>query len=239
LPPVEIDPNQLESALLNLALNARDAMGGEGPLRISAREGGPDQHGISTHPGRFVCLSVEDKGQGMDERTLRRATEPFFTTKGVGKGTGLGLSMVHGLADQSGGTLILKSKPGVGTTAELWLPAADPASIEALPAAAPMPEPVNDQFIGPLSVLVVDDDPLVLSNTGAMLEDLGHSVTTAASADAALGELRTRRFDLLLTDHAMPRMTGAQLIREIGKRQVLADEPFAPKGLEKAEGEAP
>ena len=122
----------------------------------------------------------------MDERTLRRATEPFFTTKGVGKGTGLGLSMVHGLAEQSGGTLILKSKPGVGTTAELWLPAADTASIKALPAAAPMPEPVNDQFIGPLSVLVVDDDPLVLSNTGAMLEDLGHSVTTAASADAAL-----------------------------------------------------
>ena len=152
----------------------------------------------------------------MDERTLRRATEPFFTTKGIGKGTGLGLSMVHGLAEQSGGTLILKSKPGVGTTAELWLPAADPGSIAALPAAALVPEPVNEQFIGPLSVLVVDDDPLVLSNTGAMLEDLGHSVTTAASGDAALRELRTRRFDLLLTDHAMPSMTGAQLIREIG-----------------------
>jgi signal transduction histidine kinase len=129
LPPIDIDPNQLESALLNLALNARDAMGGEGPLRISAHEGGLDQHGISTRPGRFVCLSVEDQGEGMDERTLRRATEPFFTTKGVGTGTGLGLSMVHGLAEQSGGMLILKSKPGVGTTAELWLPAADPKAI--------------------------------------------------------------------------------------------------------------
>jgi CheY-like chemotaxis protein len=186
------------------------------PCAFRRTKEGLDQHGISTNPGRFVCLSVEDKGEGMDERPLPRATEPFFTTKGIGKGTGLGLSMVHGLAEQSGGTLILKSKPGVGTTAELWLPAADPASIEALPAAAPVPEPVNEQFIGPLSVLVVDDDPLVLSNTGAMLEDLGHSVTTAASGDAALRELRTRRFDLLLTDHAMPRMTGAQLIREIG-----------------------
>ena len=216
LPPVQIDPNQLESALLNLALNARDAMGGEGPLRISAQEGEPDQHGVHTLLGRFVCLSVQDRGEGMDERTLRRATEPFFTTKGVGKGTGLGLSMVHGLAEQSGGTLILKSKPGLGTTAELWLPAADTASTKALLVGAATPAPISDPPTGPLSVLVVDDDPLVLSNTGAMLADLGHSVTTAASADAAFGELRTRRFDLLLTDHAMPRMTGAQLIREIG-----------------------
>jgi CheY-like chemotaxis protein len=216
LPPVQIDPNQLESALLNLALNARDAMSGEGPLGISAQEGEPDQHGVHTLLRRFVCLSVQDRGEGMDERTLRRATEPFFTTKGVGKGTGLGLSMVHGLAEQSGGTLILKSKPGLGTTAELWLPAADTASTKALLVGAATPAPISDPPTGPLSVLVVDDDPLVLSNTGAMLADLGHSVTTAASADAAFGELRTRRFDLLLTDHAMPRMTGAQLIREIG-----------------------
>jgi signal transduction histidine kinase len=214
LPLVEIDPNQLESAVLNLALNARDAMGGEGPLRISAREGRSEQAAANTLLGRFICLSIEDKGEGMDERTLRRATEPFFTTKGIGKGTGLGLSMVHGLAEQSGGTLVLKSKPGVGTTAELWLPAAAAASVEAAP--APMYTPANDTITGPLSVLVVDDDPLVLSNTAAMLDDLGHSVRTAASADAALVELRARRFDLLLTDHAMPRMTGAQLIRAIG-----------------------
>jgi CheY-like chemotaxis protein len=192
-----------------IVLNGRDAMGAEGPLRISAREGGPDQHGISTRSGRFVCVSVEDQGEGMDERTLRRATEPFFTTKGVGKGTGLGLSMVHGLAEQSGGKLILKSKPGFGTLAELWLPAADDPST-----VAPKIESANDQFTGSLSVLVVDDDPLVLSNTVAMLEDLGHRVTTASSADDAFGQLRTERFDLLLTDHAMPRMTGAQLIRE-------------------------
>jgi PAS domain S-box-containing protein len=214
LPLVEIDPNQLESALLNLAVNARDAMGGEGPLRISAYKGSPAQDGVTTLLGSFVCLSVEDKGEGMDEPTLRRATEPFFTTKGVGKGTGLGLSTVHGLAEQSGGALVLKSKLGVGTTAELWLPAADPATADEIAWPPSIAEPVLPLQSGLLTVLVVDDDPLVLSNTAAMLEDIGHSVVTVGSGDAALSALKLRHFDLMLTDHAMPRMTGAQLVRE-------------------------
>jgi signal transduction histidine kinase len=107
LPLVEIDPNQLESALLNLALNARDAINGQGPLRVSAHAGSPGQQEAGTLVGHFVCLSVEDRGERMDERTLNAL--PSLSSKGVGKGTGLGLSMVHGLAEQSGGTLILKS----------------------------------------------------------------------------------------------------------------------------------
>lgn len=124
--------------------------------------------------------------------------------------------MVHGLAEQSGGALILKSQPGSGTIAELWLPAANPASAQAL---ADQPAAALDDFItGPLSVLLVDDDPLVLANTAAMLEDLGHGVVTTASADGALAALGKGSFQVLLTDHAMPRMTGAQLVREIGGR---------------------
>jgi signal transduction histidine kinase/CheY-like chemotaxis protein len=213
LPFVEVDPNQLESAILNLALNARDAMGGEGPLRIYARTGVPtssEQQLVD----RFVCLTVEDQGEGMDERTLKRATEPFFTTKGVGRGTGLGLSMVQGMAEQSGGNLCLTSKPGQGTTAELLLPAVDPAII--IPEASPVREKHAEQRGSPLNVLVVDDDPLVLSNTSAMLEDLGHSVVAVDSGDSAIDALKLSRFDLMLTDHAMPRMTGAQLVREVG-----------------------
>jgi PAS domain S-box-containing protein len=217
LPLVKIDTNQLESALLNLALNARDAMSGQGPLRISARVGSPAQQGVNPLVGRFVCLSVEDRGEGMAEGTLKRATEPFFTTKGVGKGTGLGLSMVHGLAEQSGGTLILKSTLAEGTTAEIWLPAAEAGSTEAGPSPSrSAAEAGLSQLRKPMTILVVDDDPLVLSNTAAMLEDLGHIVVPVGSGEAALEQLENRMFDLILTDHAMTGMTGAQLVREIG-----------------------
>jgi signal transduction histidine kinase/CheY-like chemotaxis protein len=210
LAPIEVDPNQLESAVLNLALNARDAMGGAGPLLISAKEVAP-QEGSKT---AFVCLTVEDKGAGMDDATLKRATEPFFTTKGVGKGTGLGLSMVQGLAEQSGGKLTLSSTPNIGTTAELCFPAAE--ALSAVPKAAPPQLTAVTQRR--LELLLVDDDPLVLSNTTAMLEDLGHRVITASSGEAALKLINTQRFDLLLTDHAMPHMTGAQLVGEVRLR---------------------
>jgi signal transduction histidine kinase len=128
LSPVEVDPNQLELALLNLAVNARDAMPSGGEIAIGAREeavrwGEAD----AVPPGGYVVLSVTDTGHGMDEATLTRATEPFFTTKTVGKGTGLGLSVVHGFAAQSGGQFLLYSTKGVGTVAELWLPRAQSA----------------------------------------------------------------------------------------------------------------
>jgi CheY-like chemotaxis protein len=147
----------------------------------------------------------------MDETTLQRAMEPFFTTKGVGKGTGLGLSMVHGLAEQSGGRLVLTSTVGVGTTAELWLPTAQLPTVAA-PAEQPAP-PIGDCK---LTVLAVDDDILVLLNTTAMLEDLGHTVIEASSGRQALDILRRDSdIGLVITDQAMPHMTGSQLAEAI------------------------
>jgi len=216
LPQVEIDPNQLEAALLNLAVNARDAMRGEGPIVIAARRGGGIELAGRVKSGPYVCLSVSDAGEGMDESTLRRATEPFFTTKGVGKGTGLGLSMVHGLAEQSGGTLVLKSTVGIGTTAEIWLPAVRASEASEGPesrvsSGLPAPMEMSTQ----LRVLAVDDDPLVLMNTVDMLEDLGHIVVAAMSARQALEQVKATTFDLVISDHAMPHVTGAQLIKEL------------------------
>jgi PAS domain S-box-containing protein len=216
LEAIRADANQLELALLNLAVNARDAMPDGGVITIAARAGivGPGNH-HRLKPGRYVCLSVADTGEGMDEATLARAMEPFFTTKGVGKGTGLGLSMVQGLAQQSGGGLVLRSTRGTGTTAELWLPAAEPKSdavASIMQAPAVDPEPATRA----LCVLAVDDDPLVLLNTVAILEDLGHRVFEATSGAQALGILRREKaIELVITDQAMPHMTGAELARAI------------------------
>jgi PAS domain S-box-containing protein len=210
LPAVLIDANQLESALLNLGLNARDAMFNGGSMTIAARP--HMEAGVSSNPqaGRYVCLSVTDTGEGMDEETLQRATEPFFTTKGVGKGTGLGLPMVQGLAEQSGGRLVIKSRKGQGTTVEIWLPVASPAEEPSVEDSRLPPKVVAT--MRPLIVLAVDDDPLVLMNTAAMLEDMGHTVLEAASGKQALEILqRTEKMDLVITDQAMPQMTGTQL----------------------------
>lgn len=212
LPRVETDPNQLESALLNLAVNARDAMQGRGQIKISARLGETSTPAKGLEPGSYVCLSVADTGEGMDEETLKRAAEPFFTTKGIGKGTGLGLSMVHGLAEQSGGALALRSRKGEGTVAEIWLPVARwPSSGDEASAAAADAPPGP---VGPLHILAIDDDPLVLMNTVDLLEDMGHTVTAVASADEALKLLRQGAlFDLAISDHAMPGMTGSEFAR--------------------------
>lgn len=214
LAAVLADANQLEMAVLNLAVNARDAMPDGGSLALQARPKTIAPGHAKLMPGSYVCLSVTDNGEGMDEATLSRATDPFFTTKELGKGTGLGLSMVQGLAEQSGGQLVLESKPGVGTTAEIWLPVArkDDAAV----AAAEEAERVS-RF---LTILAVDDDTLVLTNLAAMLDDLGHTVIEAGSAEQALDVLRRRHsIDLVITDYAMPRMTGLQLIAEIRRER--------------------
>jgi PAS domain S-box-containing protein len=211
--PVLVDPNQLELAVLNLAVNARDAMPEGGTVSITVDEQASSAAQPQLAPGSYVRIAVRDQGQGMDAATLARATEPFFTTKGVGKGTGLGLSMIQGLATQSGGHFVLKSEPGQGTTAELWLPISEAAVSD--PKAAGR-KPARQWATLPLVVLVVDDDELVLESTRAMLEELGHTVLTATSGLGALDRLRDRpEVQLVLTDHAMPVMSGAELIEAI------------------------
>jgi CheY-like chemotaxis protein/two-component sensor histidine kinase len=208
------DTNQLELALLNLVVNARDAMPDGGSITIAAREeviAGGEPGGLVAGP--YVCISVTDTGEGMDEKTLARASEPFFTTKGVGKGTGLGLSMIHGFAEQSGGRLLLKSRKGQGTVAEIWLPVAE---IDAEAAQAEPTDTGLPRSSGALTILVADDDNLVLMNTAAMLEDLGYEVVEATSGEQALRVLRRGgHFDLVITDQLMPGMTGTQLIEAI------------------------
>jgi len=212
LNPVEADANQLELALLNLSLNARDAMADGGDIILAAREENISAgHRSGLKAGRYIRLSVTDTGEGMDQETLLKATEPFFTTKGVGKGTGLGLSMVHGFAEQSGGRLILHSQQGAGTKAELLLPVAK-TSEKPIPATPAPPA----KALRPLTILAVDDDALVLMNTVHMLEDLGHTVFEAYSGYEALEILRREDgIDLVVTDQAMPKMTGTELAKII------------------------
>lgn len=204
-----VDPNQLELALLNLAVNARDAMPEGGSLRLFARQAvaGDDTDGLKA--GDYVIIEVSDTGSGMDAETLAKAVEPFFSTKGVGKGTGLGLSMVHGLAAQSGGALYLESVPGSGTKATLWLPAASRGQREM----APISEVWQVGTAGDLTVLLVDDEDLVREGTAAMLEGLGHNVTMARSGEEAVAFLHERSFDMLVTDFLMPRMSGLELAK--------------------------
>jgi PAS domain S-box-containing protein len=216
LPPARVDENQLELALLNLAVNARDAMpdGGRLTIRADAQSVGPD-HPAGLRHGDYVRLSVIDTGAGMDASTLARAIEPFFSTKGIGKGTGLGLSMVHGLAAQSGGALLLDSTPGQGTTAEIWLPATSAVELGTVAAdRTPMPD------MPPSKILLVDDEDLARAGTAEMLAELGHDVVEAASGAEALQLLRAGLEPrLVITDFLMPGMTGADLATEIRNRE--------------------
>jgi signal transduction histidine kinase len=218
LPSALVDANQLELAILNLAVNARDAMPEGGKLSITADVGTVESAGAAgLDSGQYIRLLVTDTGVGMDEETLARAMEPFFTTKGVGKGTGLGLSLVHGVAAQSGGRFVLRSRIGEGTTGEIWLPVADPRREIKAREASPDFGPAAPR--SRLRILAVDDDPLVLANTSAMLDDLGHEVKEAASAQQALEVLRGgAAVDLVITDYAMPGMTGIDLAAGIRSR---------------------
>ncbi|WP_313803119.1 PAS domain S-box protein [Sphingobium sp.] len=211
------DAAQLELALLNLAVNARDAMPQGGHIIIEGAEATlPKAQRPDLDGGCYVRLSIIDEGEGMDGATLERAREPFFTTKGIGKGTGLGLSMVHGFAEQCGGLLTIHSELGRGTTVSLWLPVADiRAEVE-----EEAPESIDMTAVAtePLVILAVDDDDLVLTNTAGMLEELGHTVFQATSGLDALRMLEEGSVDLVITDYAMPGMTGAQLADEIEEK---------------------
>jgi signal transduction histidine kinase/CheY-like chemotaxis protein len=207
LPPARIDPNQLELAILNLALNARDAMAGGGRLGISVRLERVEAGG-RLKPGDYLCVAISDTGVGMDAATLAHAIEPFFSTKGVGRGTGLGLSMVHGLAAQLGGRLSLTSEPGAGTVAEMWLPvAAEPAEAADAEQGALVAPP------RPATILLVDDEDIVRRATAEMLADIGYGVVQASSGAEALRLLRDGlRFDIVVSDYLMPGMNGVELI---------------------------
>jgi PAS domain S-box-containing protein len=219
LPAALADPNQLEMAILNLAVNARDAMPEGGTLSLSTTDQivAGEAHPSGVSPGRYICLEVKDTGTGMDAATLARAVEPFYSTKGVGRGTGLGLSMVHGLAAQLGGALTIDSRLGEGTCIQLWLPVAgSEAPVAATSARAPHPHPRSQQGL----VLLVDDEDLVRSVTADMLSDLGYTVVEAGSAEDALQQVEAGlEPDLLVTDHLMPGLTGSDLAHRLQLRQ--------------------
>ncbi|HEV2569349.1 MAG TPA: PAS domain S-box protein [Sphingomonas sp.] len=235
LPPVTADPNQLEMALLNLAVNARDAMPEGGALTIAAkRRNVGRQHEAKLDRGDYVVLSVADTGVGMDEATRARAVEPFFSTKGIGKGTGLGLSMVHGLVAQLGGGLTIDSAPGQGTSIELWLPiSADPVKV--LEGAAAPAEDHRSRG----TALLVDDEELVRMSTAEMLIDLGFDVVEAGSAEDAWHAVETgAKPDIVITDHLMPGMSGAELARKL--RETRPDLPvLIVSGYAEADGVTP
>jgi len=205
LPPASVDANQLELAILNLAINARDAMadGGNIDIKVSKSRVSGDPE---LRSGNYLKVSVRDNGVGMSPEVLTKAIDPFFSTKPLGKGTGLGLSMVHGLAVQLGGALRLSSTVGKGTTATLILP------IATSPAVDERPVPQAPKQRRSAVILFVDDDPLIAMSTMEMLEDLGHQVIGASSGLHALDILRSDQpIDLMMTDHLMPGMTGIEL----------------------------
>lgn len=216
MPPARADANQLEMALLNLAVNARDAMSGCGRLTITLGAQRIDAgHKTRLPPGDYVRLAVADTGHGMDKATLARAVEPFFSTKGVGKGTGLGLSMVHGLTQQLGGATMITSQPGLGTEVEMWLPQAGPPVASDAPASR---ETLSPSRRG--TVLLVDDEEVVRLTTAYMLSGLGYDVVEAGSAGEAMtlinGGLAP---DVLVTDHIMPGMTGTDLAHTLRRQR--------------------
>jgi signal transduction histidine kinase/CheY-like chemotaxis protein len=216
------DTNQMEMALLNLAINARDAMPRGGTLQF--RAGRCDAPAAMVQAailpaGEYVCIAVSDTGEGMSAEVAARVFEPFFTTKGVGKGTGLGLSQVYGMAQQSGGGARILSAPGAGTTVEIWLRRAE----FDLDGGAPDGGQARQRKPG-ARILVVEDDDVVRTSIAETLQALGHYVTQAADGVAALAQLECEQPDLMITDYLMPGITGAELMRKA--RQVFPDMPM-------------
>ncbi|MBX9732266.1 MAG: response regulator [Sphingomonas sp.] len=220
LPAANAEVNQLEMALLNLAVNARDAMPEGGTLTIAAATADVIERAIpGLAAGRYVKITISDTGIGMDEHTRLHAIEPFFSTKGIGKGTGLGLSMVHGLASQLGGALNISSKLGLGTSIELLLPATAASVV-------PIDQPTDpaDMAIGAGTVLLVDDEEPVRQTTAEMLIELGYQVIEAHSGEAAIELIDQHAIDMIVTDHLMGGMTGTALIEHV--RQTAPDLPM-------------
>jgi CheY-like chemotaxis protein len=213
-----IDPSQLSTALINLAVNARDAMAGGGKISFGTTNVSfqPDNPGPDGILGDFVLVTVVDNGAGIPATIRDRIFEPFFTTKELGKGSGLGLSMVYGFAKQSNGAFRLNSDLGVGTTAELWLPRAPD---EGMTVERPVAEEASASPPATLRILLVDDHAEVRSTTAAVLADLGHEIVEAANGADALASLEAGEcdFDLLISDYAMPHLSGTDFLRQARK----------------------
>ena len=207
--PALADPTQLEVMLLNLAINSRDAMPNGGRIRIETHnlDSVPQALTAELEPGDYVCISVADDGPGMPPEVLAHAFEPFFTTKLHGKGTGLGLAQLYGFAKQSGGAARIESEPGKGTTVAIYLPRThEHVSQDAAGRH-------DSHRAGGAKILVVDDDDEVRTVTSATIEEIGYKVIAVASAEEALDRLAKERFDLLITDVAMPETNGVELAR--------------------------
>ena len=213
LPPAMADLSQTELAILNLAINARDAMPNGGRLVIDCALRQPPDGLLP--PGRYAVVSVRDNGQGINPEILNKVFDPFFTTKAVGKGTGLGLSQVYGIAQQSGGTARIESRAGDGTTVEIWLPLAPQDAAEAAAARAAEPP----RTAGQARILVVEDDPGVRQFIVECLEMSGHRVTQAEHGEAGLAQIDSAMPDLMIVDFLMPGMNGAQLAAEVGLKR--------------------
>jgi CheY-like chemotaxis protein len=211
--PVYADSAQLELALMNLIINARDAMPEGGTVVLASRNAEARAGNmLKLAPGDYVVLTVEDSGSGIAPVLLAQVTEPFFTTKEIGKGTGLGLSMVYGFVSQSGGGMRIDSTVGEGTMVELWLPRAADSPAAAPPAAAAERLATSR----PLRILLVDDHDAVRETTEAILRDLGHQVETACDGPAMLRKLADApsACDLIITDYAMPLMSGCEMLKQ-------------------------
>jgi len=219
------DSAQLELALMNLIINARDAMPQGGTILVTARnERAAAGNRLGLPAGDYVVLAVTDSGAGIPPDILEQVTEPFFTTKDVGKGTGLGLSMVYGFARQSGGAIEISSEVGRGTNVEIWLPRGRTTQRRRAAETAAPARPVNGE-VRPLRILLVDDHDAVRETTAGMLADMGHAVEAAASGPALLEKLEAAPggYDLIVTDYAMPLMSGSDMLDHA--RKIRADLP--------------
>ncbi len=217
--PIFVDPHQLENAILNLAVNARDAMDGEGRLTISTANETLAANAVGDiQPGEYLRISVSDTGCGMTDEVKDRAFEPFFTTKQVGKGTGLGLSQIFGFAHQSGGEVGIESTLGAGTTVSIYVPRTEVvvSNVRILPA---VQRHEADITVPGARILLVEDDPRVRTATVGALEDLGYEPVSCSSGAEAMRLFATEDFDLVISDVVMPEMTGPELIRELRARR--------------------
>jgi CheY-like chemotaxis protein len=213
--PTYVDPHQLENAIVNLAVNARDAMDGEGQMRIATQNVTLAANSVGDiRAGEYVKISVTDTGCGMPPEVLERAFEPFFTTKPVGKGTGLGLSQIFGFAHQSGGEVGIESHVGRGTTVSLYVPRTEKAAEVRVHPAVQRSEAVEARVAG-ARILLVEDDPRVRTATVGALEDLDYEPVACGSGAEAIDLFRAQEFDLVISDVIMPEMTGPELIRHL------------------------